>query len=354
MDANVVFKEENESLFWKLWEDYIANRATSPRYLRLNIEWGLSISKARLLFYRDKSFIFVENGKPAAIVFLPLERVGGRVEAAMVGSYIYAPLFLNNSIAKKVFLIIEEIALAHQVERIKFAVDTFEANYNYLQKYNFLDSSIISYVVDLDCPHGLLESCRKGLRHDLIRVTQDPDFKLFVIDSKNASFDNHEEYRALHFKCSGRATRPKETFDLQFQKLLHGQAILVGVTYKQKNIAYAYFEYNADKAIYASGADDPDYDSLPLYHALVFAAMEYFKNNGVRYIDTGQPSSPSAQYDYYPDKKQLNIALFKRGFGGDYKQNFRGIKYFSPSLFAEDVENFRKNYINSFVQHESE
>ena len=72
--------------------------------------------------------------------------------------------------------------------------------------------------------------------------------------------------------------------------------------------------------------------------------MEYLKKFGCRYLDVEPPCSPSAQYDYYPTQKELNIALFKRGFGGFFVQNFRGIKYFDQKIFEQDTSNFMKQY----------
>jgi len=50
------------------------------------------------------------------------------------------------------------------------------------------------------------------------------------------------------------------------------------------------------------------------------------------------------------DKKQSNIALFKRGFGGYFKENFRGIKYFSEEDFKKDAKNFIDNYSKLFYE----
>jgi hypothetical protein len=170
------------------------------------------------------------------------------------------------------------------------------------------------------------------------------------MDRSNADYDLHEEYRMLHHKCAGGETRPKESFDQQFERLKAGQAVLFGLKYKQKNIAFSYFDYNADKAIYFSGADDPDYARFPIYHALIYSAMIYFKRIGVRYLDPEQPACPSVQQDYYPDDKQLNIAFFKRGFGGYFMENFRGIKYFSRELFKKDMKYFEKNYLKNIAK----
>ena len=63
-----------------------------------------------------------------------------------------------------------------------------------------------------------------------------------------------------------------------------------------------------------------------------------------KWIDMGQPLTISNQLFYYPDEKQRNIALFKTGFGGDFRMQFRGVKYFSKSLFLQDVKLFAEKY----------
>ncbi|MDD5294873.1 MAG: GNAT family N-acetyltransferase, partial [Patescibacteria group bacterium] len=214
-------------------------------------------------------------------------------------------------------------------------------------KYNYLDTSILTYVIDLQFK-DLFNSCRRNHRRNIKPILEDKNFSVFYIDGNNPSYEIHEEYRKLHHKCAGRVTRPKIAFDMQFEKLKQGNAVLFGLRYKNKNIAYVYFEFNSDKAVSFSAADDPDYDKLPLYHVLYYSAMEYLRKRGARYIDTGQPSCPSSQFDYYIDKKQANISLFKRGFGGDFKQYFRGIKYFSEEAFNNDAKKFIDNYSSVF------
>jgi len=131
---------------------------------------------------------------------------------------------------------------------------------------------------------------------------------------------------------------------MQFEQLKHGEAALFGLEYRGKNIVYAYFQFADGKCIYSSGADDPDYAGLPLYHILIYSAMVYFKQRKIHFIDTGQPSCPWAQHDYYPDPKQLNIALFKRGFAGRFVPNFRGKKYLTQEAFLADQTEFADKY----------
>jgi hypothetical protein len=83
---------------------------------------------------------------------------------------------------------------------------------------------------------------------------------------------------------------------------------------------------------------------FPLYHSMVYGAMEYYKKHGGRWIEVSQPFNPSAQFGYYPDAKQINIGQFKRGFAGRWVDEYRGIKYFDQSLAAKEIEDFKQHY----------
>lgn len=345
MAQKIIFKEKDEKTFWDYWREFVSKNNVSPRYLPSYLEWKLKIANERVPFAADKSFVYLVNNKVIACVLFPLERNNKNIVASLDGDYIFAPLVADSSSRKEVFALIDKIAQDNKVVKIMFSEDIFELKnrYNYLQRYNYLDTSILSFVIDLETP-DLLAACRKGHRQSIEKIINDKNFNSFYIDSANPSYDLYKEYVKLHHKASGRVTRSLETFDMQFDRLKKGRAVLFGLKYKDKNVAFAYFDFNVGKATYSSGADDPDYNKFFLYHALLYKAMEYFKNMGVKYIDTNQPSSPSAQFDYYPDKKQLNIAFFKRGFGGDFRPQFRGIKYFSKEAFEGDALIFKKKY----------
>jgi hypothetical protein len=349
MYLNIIHKEKNEEAFWKYWQDYLDKHHVGSRYSRQNPEMFIEASKFRSLFFADKSFVALLDKEPAACVFLPIEKNGQFLTVTLSGGFVLAPLFRSLSVAKEIFSKIDEIAAENKIDKIMFSVDTFFRNncrYNYLQKFDYLDASILSYVIDLNGQEeDFLKNCRRGHKCDIKKILADKNYEVFFTDRQDPSYEIHEAYRALHQKCSGRVTRPKENFDLQFEKLKNGEAVLFGVKYKGKNIAFSYFEYKGDYGMYEASADDPDYSGMPLYHILIFSAMKYLKLKGVRFLDTGQPSSPSAQFGYYPDEKQLNIALFKRGFGGDVRQNLRGVKYFSKELFEKDGREFMDKII---------
>lgn len=346
MSVKIIFKEQDQDLYWKYWQDLINKKRASYRYLKTYIEQSVLMSKDKEFWHADKSFIYLVNNQPIACIFLPIENIKGSFAISIGGSYVAAPLFIDSKIEKKVFSIIDQIASDSKAGKIMFLLDPIDNsfNYNYLQKYNYLDSSILEYIIDLNISDDLLSACRKGHKCDIKKILNNKDFSVFYINENNPDYLIHEEYVELHHKCSGRITRPKKTFNLQFEELKQGKAVLFGLKYKSKSIAYSYFGFNNKKAMYTSGANDPDYDNSPLYHVLLFSAMQYFKKQGVRYIDTDQPSSPSIQFGYYSDNKQLNIALFKRGFSGDFKSCYRGIKYFFQSAFKNDIKIFVSNY----------
>jgi len=347
MSAEIIYKEENENLFWKHWNNFVNKKNLSIRYTEIQIKHLLTFFSNSL--YKDKSFIYLEDNEPHACVFLPIEKIENDLSMSFMGGYLDAPIVSNERVQKIVLAIIDKVAIENKVSKIKFALDVLsKENYNYLLKYGYLDTSILTYVIDVS--GDLLGSCRRGHKCDIKNILKDQNFKIFYMDKKNASEELFTNYVLLHHKCSGKITRPQITFNMQLEKIKMGNAFLVALKYLEKNIAFVYFEHCNDKAIYASAADDPDYDRLPLYHVLIFKAMEYLKEKGVTLVDTGQPSCPSSQFDYYIDKKQENIALFKRGFGGSFKENFRGIKYFSEEAFKDDANKFIENYSKKFYE----
>lgn len=353
-DSNILFKEKDEKLFWHYWQKFLDSRKSSSRYLKITLEHNIEFSKLKSLFVSDKSFVYVVGKEPMACVFLPIEKRDGNlwISHDINSGYVDAPLFKDHSVEEKIFGIIDEIARKNKVAKALFAINPIEGDNftcNYLQKYDYLDTSILRYIIDLNLGDDLLSLCRRNHQRNIKKMSADKDFSVFFMTKDNPSYALHEEYRLLHHRCSRRITRPKETFDHQYKKLLAGNAVLAGLKYKKANIGFVYFEYNADKAISHSAADDPDYESkkLPIYHIIFFKAMEYLKKTGVRYLDPEQPACPSTQMGYYPDEKKLNIAHFKRGFGGYFTQGFRGIKYFSKEVFDDDMKIFKNNYLKN-------
>ena len=131
MSDKIIFREKNEKLFWRYWEKL--NKQASYRYLSLSLDAYLTISKNRSLLYGDKSFIYYKDDKPLAGVFLPIEKNGKYFAMSIKNNYVNAPLFIDYSVEKEVFNIIDDIAKDNNVSKIMFVVDPLENRaYNYL------------------------------------------------------------------------------------------------------------------------------------------------------------------------------------------------------------------------------
>ena len=292
----------------------------------------------------DLSFIALQNKEPVACVFLPLERHENFITVSIDGDYVIAP-FVGERHEKNVFEKINELAREFNIASIRFLVKpTHEYEHNGLQKYNFLDTSVLNYRIG---PTGdFLKGCRKGHRCDIKHILSDNDFSLACFDADNPSREAHDGYQALHKKQAGRMTRPQETFDLQYERMRDDKSLLTELSYKGQKIAYAYFDYDKGGvyAYYSSSAGDPDHAKIQTSHALIYAASEALRKKGIKYIIVEQPASPAVQYDYYPNSKQLDIARFKRGFPGVYIMDFRGIKYYNKEAFQKDAQLFAEQY----------
>jgi hypothetical protein len=168
------------------------------------------------------------------------------------------------------------------------------------------------------------------------------DFEIIIIDQNSADYELHELYRAMHAKCAGGVTRVKETFDKQFEMLENDFASLIGLKYKDKFIGFNYFFHFQKTVIYASGADDPEYENskIPIYHVILWNAIKYYKQREFDFIEFSQPCGYNKinGFNDYLDEKQINISHFKRGMGTKMIPAFRGVKYLDEELFLDDVE----------------
>lgn len=346
MSQNIVYRQQNENIFLEQWDIFTSKKKSDFRYFRENIEMLILLSKERNFFSQDKSFVYLENGEVKGCAFLLIEEKDGAKSMTASQGYLPAPLFDNEKIRKNIFGHIDQMAQEERVTKILFSIDSLQHDitYNYLQVYGYIDTSILSYVVDISLQGDMYKMCRENHRRSIKKIKDNHDFSIFFVDQYAPSYALHEEYRMLHAKCSGKVTRSKESFDCQYESLKKGRGFLVGLSYKDKHIAYCSFEYAYDKAIYYSGADDPDFAGWPLYHILTYEAMEYVKKHNIRYLDMGQPASPSVQMSYSLDEKQKNICLFKTGFPGSYRQQYCGIKYFSQDSLKEDMDKLIHNY----------
>lgn len=352
----IIYKEKDNLAFENAWKYYLNNNIVSYKYTLLNLEYFLLYSKYLI---NDKSFIVLEDNKCVGICFLPIEEIDNVKSVSISGGYVFSPLSNIKRIEKRIYEEIDLIANNLKIAKINFALDPLilhytSNNFNYLLEYNFFDTSTTNCIINLKQEkEELWKNLRKSYKGLINKYLKNNEFTIEIIDSNNADYRIHEVYRELHRKCSGNVTRIKETFDKQFEMLENGLATLIALKYNDKFIGVNYFFHYKKTVIYASGADDPEYETnkIPIYHLILWNALLHFKKKEFELIEFSQPCGYSKLQGFndFLDEKQINISNFKRAMGTQMIMSFRGEKYFQKELLLKNLENFKKKIIDSEI-----
>lgn len=342
--------------FNKFYKDFIySNENVSWAYLPKFIEYQKYYSGTR--FIKDLSFIIINENKPICICPLLVENIEGANLFTSGASYLKAPVInelLDNKFTQKVerycFDQIDKLAKENNIVKLMMTLDplSYHDNFNYLTQYGFLNSSISTTVFDLSKDINELWA---GLRKSFQSLINNGKKKYTIeyIDYTNASFEIHEKYRELHHKAAGRVTRDLRTYEIQYKMLLDDNALLVGLRDKDKFIAFSYFFHFNGSIYYGSSSDDPDYQTdIPLEHTIIWAAIEYYKNRNYKYFEIGWQQFGEQIFDH-PSKKDISISFFKRGFGGNLVNLFRGIKYYNKEFLEKDIRNNLSGLIVNYI-----
>ncbi len=336
------FLEENENVSWN--------------YLPKFIEYQKIYAAEK--FVKDLSFAVVENNRPVSIAPLFLEKAMDILQFSSGGGYLRSPLIslnIDDSFRKKiertVFAEIDRLGIDHQIEKILFVLDPLaeDFGYNYLTEYGYLDTSIATAIIDLkSSPEQLWKNLRKSFQAIINKTSK--MLTIEICDHANCTFEIHEKYRLLHHKAAGRVTRDLKTFHIQYEMLKNDQASLICLKHDQEYVAFSYFFHHKGSVYYGSSSDDPDFHTeLPLEHAILWAAVEYYKGRSYEALEVGWQHFGEQVFDH-PSKKDLSISFFKRGLGGGTKPLYRGIKYFSKKRLSEDlnanIEILLKNFVD--------
>ena len=140
-------------------------------------------------------------------------------------------------VLRSIFSRIDELAIELGVKRASWRFTYLgadqlsdRAGYNYLMRYDCLDNSLNTQIIDLLLPlEQLNHDVRKGHKYDIKRGER--AYQVEIWDRQNIKKEIFDLYRLLHHKASGRVTRPIETFEMMYQWILSGKAILCGVKY---------------------------------------------------------------------------------------------------------------------------
>ncbi|MCP4370271.1 MAG: hypothetical protein GY797_19475 [Deltaproteobacteria bacterium] len=342
----------NEKEFDKLWEEALL-KINKPSLFYTSLWMKYSIVYARNSLLKDLSFVILDGDSPVAVCPLFLEQINGQKQFSFAGGYLRAPLIdksvgdkREKKVEKYTFDIIANLAKEYNAQKHLCLIDshnTFddEERYNYLTRYGYIDSSVATQLIDTRKElTELWKEVRKGCKWSINQGRKNYDVDIFY--SHSSCFAVHEEYRKMHHRAAGRVTRPIETFNIQHEQVKSDKGILIGVKFNGEYKAFAHFLHNNKGAYYGSYAEDPDIQGVvPLGHLIIWKAIEYYKLREFNVLEIGLQQFGFQIFDN-PSEKEIDIAKFKRGFGGKTYPLFRGIRFYDIQQLISEIDSLKK------------
>jgi len=348
ISPNIITSEFQPDLFSRAATLYSERQALPLQYFKEYFDYRVAATWNKV---KDKSIVITDaTGNPIGLAYCPVETVENKYQSISLNEdYIPAPL-ANSQVAEQfLYRYIDKIALSERCGKAMLThVDKLEnlaSNSNALVQYGYVDTSTIDLVVDLSLnTQDIFNQLRNNHKRSIKKAETSPNLSLRWISSGEPNIGHHNSYKSLHHLCAGRVTRPHESFTQQYNMLLKGQALLLTLAYNDKIVGSLYIFHGTVDSVYASGADDPDFNDFPLYHIMIWEAIKKLKLMNIKRFYLGWPSGRHLVQgfgDYYTPK-QLSIAHFKRGFNGIERNIFRGVRYYDRASLRNDIHRFAK------------
>lgn len=343
---NFVFKNSNEELFTKYWQEYINIHDSSYEYSLKVLDYYLAYSN---YLHSDQSFIVLQNNQCVGICFLPIERVNNVLSVSISDGYVIAPLSITTKIEKEIFTKINDICKTQDILQIKFSLTPFVSyEFNTLLSHAFIDTSTTTCLINLGfSKEQLWTNIRKSYKSLINNLIKDQEYNIYFSNESNSLslHDTYVSFHKEHMRKAGKKIKDDTIYNMQYSLLLNGLATIIALKYKERIVYCNYFFYDTKNVTYASSAYDLDekFQSLPLNHYLIWESILYFKNLNYTTFNFGMPCGFNHinGFDDYLDNKQIDISSFKRGMGAQTKLQFRAIKFFNDQLLIDRISNFK-------------
>jgi hypothetical protein len=215
-------------------------------------------------------------------------------------------------------------------------------SFNPFLKYGYIDLPHQTQIIDLrNSLEYLWDDIRKG--HKSAIKSASKVINVNIWDSRIITSDKFSQYQLLHQKDAGRVTRSKKTFDLMYNWVKSGRAVLIEAVFDRKPIGFTLIVVYKDGAYYASSCKDPNHNDLFLSHLMQWEIIKYLKNNGLNFYDIGLQYFCN-QWFRLSSEKDINISKFKKGFGGNTIRVVVSEYYFDRELMRDRfLERMNKN-----------
>lgn len=313
---------ENFSEYWStLFEE---SDFQHPLYQPANI----SYYKAAFLGgeFEDRSFLIEEGKKPilGALAAINAYPSGSR---ELGGWGIMPVFFIEDAFCRAEKLSgaykllkqeLDEILENVKVDRISYQDFLSAGKLSFLGKYLLNNGAIatpfFTQIINLTESEVNLEAQIRKSYKSLINWGK-KNLVLRIRDKNNVSAKDIESFRKLHISAAGRETRPRITWDLQYEMIKRNEAFAVLGELEGELVTAALFPCSKKYCFYGVSASKRELFDKSLSHAALWEAILHAKKNGCRYFELGmQCYSHQGGDPCLP--KDLNISVFKHGFGG--------------------------------------
>lgn len=322
----------------KIWDEYIDSIESSTfNHSSYRIEFDMELST---LIQYNESFILKNQREILGAMSLYVEEIeSGKFQLSLSNSYLFAPCINGiytykhqEKYLKVIMNHVDEIAHKYNCSKSMIRIDPLSNedaqnklfNYNFLLKYGYKETSLLSQIIDLKADKKELWSdIRKGHKYEINRGSKLYEFEIYT--DKEITKEIFDIYKDIYFADAKKVTRSLEMSHHYLNWIKNQKAILglsrIKDTYLSAVLVYIY----KDKAYYLSAAQDHNKSEDNLSsHGLQWFVINYLKDMGVEYYELG--------WQYYENdlkevsEKEKNISLYKRGFGGYTVPLFSGIK----------------------------
>ncbi len=271
--------------------------------------------------FEDLSFILNFDNKPLAAF---LGNIITKDNKIFIKNFDIPSLFverkngLTSKQKKKYYLYIDEILKIpfnfrefsgiENSGKISYGIDYLLNRKLKITKNNF------SRKIDLNNSEQFIKSNIRKCYHSLINWGL-KELDLKISDSSNIQEEDIMNLRDLHIQEAGRITRSKESWIAQYKQIKSSPSFMINGFLNNELVTSGIFVCNQNYCFYAVSASRRDLFDKPLFHALMWKAIIYAKERGMKIFETGCDYIENSLSDK-PSDKELNIAYFKSGFGG--------------------------------------
>lgn len=305
-----------------LWGKTFARLSYKPvSYSNASLDYQLAYQQGHGGSWQDISHIIFWDNEPVALWPLSISTNDGQSMLTSQGLAVLPPIFVVGCpVISRKRIIKSCLNIANAISTCA-NITSWESGESFVDTLGMSDWHIeamargsVCYLrhelyLDLRPDIGKIKKTFRKSYKSLV-VSGSKMWTVGVLDSKNECV--WQEFRKLHLKVSGRATRADETWGMQQQDIERQCAFLVWLRNSAgEMVGGGLFSYTSDEGLYAVGAYDRTLFDKPLGHVVQYRAIEEFKQRGIKWYKIG--ARPYMSDTPKPTDKEISIAEFKQG-----------------------------------------